>query len=161
MTENIQIKLGLLLHGRNLTISTAESCTGGMIGHLLTSVAGSSAYYVGGVISYSNAVKVNVLGVNAQDIERYGAVSEQVVRQMADGAKNRLGSDCAVATSGVAGPSGGTPEKPVGTVWVAAATPKGTFTQEFVFGTDRMQNISKAAGAALAFLYEKLVEEGF
>lgn len=161
MSANFQIQLGLLLQGRQLTISTAESCTGGLIGHLITSVAGSSLYYKGGVISYSNDVKMNMLGVKAEDIEQYGVVSEQVVRQMAEGVSKRLGTDCAVATSGVAGPTGGTIENPVGTVWVAVTTPKGTFAQQFQFGNDRTQNIDKAANMALKFLYDKLVEEGF
>lgn len=159
MNTNVQIKLGLLLEGRQLTISTAESCTGGMIAHLLTSVAGASTYYEGGVVSYSNNVKINVLGVKAEDIEKYGAVSEQVVRQMAEGVRTKLGTDCAVATSGIAGPTGGTSEKPVGFVWIAVATTKSTYAQCYQFGTDRVQNIEKSAHAALSFLYEKIIEE--
>ena len=118
--ESLEVRLGQLLLRKGLTMGTAESCTGGKIASLMTSVAGSSAYFVGGVVSYTNEVKHQVLGVSSEALDRYGAVSQAVVEQMAQGATRVLGCDCAVATSGIAGPGGGTPAKPVGTVWIAA-----------------------------------------
>ena len=112
--------LGDRLRERGLTLSTAESCTGGNIAHEITSIAGSSDYFKGAVVSYANEVKIDLLGVNEQDIIDHGVVSEPVVRQMAVGACRAIGTDCAIATSGIAGPGGGTPTKPVGTVWMAA-----------------------------------------
>ena len=111
----IEKEIGELLRSRHLTMGTAESCTGGYIAHLITRVAGSSDYFCGGVVSYSNEVKHHVLGVSEDSLAQYGAVSRPVVEQMALGAIRVLGCDCAVATSGIAGPGGGTPEKPVGT----------------------------------------------
>lgn len=157
MNSDIHIRLGQLLVGKRMTVSTAESCTGGMIAHLITSVAGSSAYYEGGAVSYSNSVKINVLGVNPADIDRYGAVSETVVRQMAEGARQRFNTDCAIATSGIAGPTGGTDDKPVGTTWIAVATPDGTYSKCCHFGIDRLTNITESAEAAMQFLYDTLL----
>lgn len=157
MNSDIHIRLGQLLVGKRMTVSTAESCTGGMIAHMITSVAGSSAYYEGGAVSYSNSVKINTLGVSEADIERYGAVSETVVRQMAEGARKVFNTDCAIATSGIAGPTGGTDDKPVGTTWIAVSTPNGTFSKCCHFGVDRLTNITESAEAAMQFLYEKLI----
>ncbi len=112
--------LGDRLRERGLTLSTAESCTGGNIAHEITSIAGSSDYFKGAVVSYANEVKMSLLGVSEREIIDNGAVSEPVVRQMVEGACRAIGTDCAIATSGVAGPGGGTPAKPVGTVWMAA-----------------------------------------
>ena len=117
-----------LLTQRKQTLATAESCTGGAIASRFTTMAGASAYFNGGVIAYANEVKIGILGVKAEDIERYGAVSESVARQMADGARRATGSDYAIATTGIAGPTGGTKEKPIGTVWMAVATPTHTIT---------------------------------
>ena len=119
--QPIEVRLGALLRERHLTMATAESCTGGSIAGLMTSVPGSSDYFLGGVVSYCNLVKQQVLGVAESDLRDYGAVSRPVVEQMVRGAMRVIGADCAVATSGVAGPGGGTPTKPVGTVWMAAA----------------------------------------
>lgn len=121
--------IGELLRNKKVTMATAESCTGGYIAHLITSIAGSSDYFKGSVVSYANEVKVNVLGVNAADLEREGAVSEAVVLQMAEGVRKITGADYAVSTSGVAGPGGGTPEKPVGTVWIGVATPRKSYAK--------------------------------
>lgn len=162
MNSDIKIeeKLAQLLVGKRLTLSTAESCTGGNIAHVITSVAGSSAYYVGGVVSYSNNVKSELLGVLETEIEKFGAVSEPVVRHMADGVKKRLCTDCAVATSGIAGPGGGTNEKPVGTIWIAVSTPMGTITKCLHTGSaDRQSNIAEATEKALEMLYFQLIEE--
>ncbi len=154
---NIAETIGKLLLKQNATVATAESCTGGCIAHLITAIAGSSDYYKGSVVSYANEVKINELGVNANDIEQYGAVSQQVVEQMARGVQQRLNTDYAVATSGIAGPTGGTDEKPVGTVWMAVATPNGVISQKQVFGKQREVNIERSAIAALGMLRKELV----
>lgn len=155
--DALEIQVGRLLRENGLTVATAESCTGGEIAHLLTSVPGSSDYFKGAVVAYANEVKVNVLGVNPSDIEREGVVSEPVVLQMAEGVRRVMGTDYAVATSGVAGPSGGTPEKPVGTVWIGVATPRGSFAYKFVFSFTRERNIAKAAAKALELLAMEMI----
>lgn len=137
-------------------IATAESCTGGNIAHLITSVAGCSDVMLGGVVSYCNEVKMNVLGVNADTLERYGAVSEGTVRQMAEGVRRVMGADCAVATSGIAGPGGAVPGKPVGTVWIAAATPEGVKAECCHFRGDRQSVIERASARALTMLADML-----
>lgn len=152
----VEKQFGAFLKRKQRTVATAESCTGGYIAHLITLVPGSSEYYKGGVVAYTNEMKATVLGVNAADIERYGAVSEQVVRQMAEGVKRLTGADCAIATSGVAGPGGGTDEKPVGTVWIGIATPEKTVARKFVFSFTRERNIAKAAVKAMEWLMEEL-----
>lgn len=154
--EPLEVRLGQLLLRKGLTMGTAESCTGGKIASLMTSVAGSSAYFVGGVVSYTNEVKHQVLGVSSEALERYGAVSQAVVEQMAQGATRVLGCDCAVATSGIAGPGGGTPTKPVGTVWVAACRGERLRSACFHFAGDRLGNIRSSAEAALSMLLELL-----
>lgn len=156
MEENIVLaeKVGELLRQRHLTMGTAESCTGGTIASMITSVAGSSDYFVGGVVSYSNEVKSRVLGVSEESLRLHGAVSREVVEQMATGAARVLGCDCAVATSGVAGPGGGTKEKPVGTVWIAAVCKGALVSHCFRFGSLRSENIRSASSAALRMLIE-------
>ena len=114
-------EIGELLKAKNLSLSTAESCTGGGIAALITSVPGSSEYFNGGIVAYSNEIKKDLLHVSAETLAKYGAVSRETVIEMVKGAMKTLKTDCAVATSGIAGPGGGTPEKPVGTVWIAAA----------------------------------------
>ncbi len=150
--DALEKQIGDMLRRKGVTVATAESCTGGEIAHMITSVPGSSAYFKGSVVSYANEVKVNVLGVQAADLEREGAVSETVVLQMAEGVKKLMHTDYAVSTSGVAGPDGGTPEKPVGTVWIGVATPDKTFARKFVFSFTRERNIAKAAVKALELL---------
>lgn len=145
-----------LLTQRQQTLSTAESCTGGAIASRFTAMAGASAYFNGGVIAYANEVKIGILGVNAEDIGRYGAVSESVARQMAEGARRATDSDYAIATTGIAGPTGGTKEKPIGTVWMAVATPTRTITALRNCGTDRGQIINRAAAYAIEMLYKEL-----
>lgn len=155
--ENKQsVAVGQLLTERGETLSTAESCTGGLIGHRITSVAGSSAYYKGGVISYSNEIKERVLGVDRELLERHGAVSEPVVRQMAEGVRRLMDTDYGVATSGVAGPGGGTAEKPVGMVWIAVATREVTKSKCLQLSYDRGGNISASADAVLELLIEQI-----
>ncbi len=139
-----------------VTIATAESCTGGNVAHLITAVPGSSAYFLGGIVSYANEVKINVLGVSAADLQKYGAVSEPVALQMALGARKVTGANWAVSTTGIAGPDGGTKEKPVGTVWIAVAGPKGAKAQEFHFASTRERNIAKASVKALDWLLEEI-----
>lgn len=145
-----------LLTERGLTLATAESCTGGNVAARVVSVAGASACFRGSVVAYANDVKEKVLGVSGEDLERHGAVSEPVVRQMAEGARRLLGADYGVATSGVSGPTGGTPEKPVGTVWIAVASPEGTVAERFVFSFTRERNIDKATMKALGMLLERV-----
>lgn len=153
---DIENEIGEMLRSRQLTMGTAESCTGGYIAHLITRVAGSSDYFNGGVVSYSNEVKHNVLGVSEESLVQHGAVSRPVVEQMALGAVRVLGCDCAVATSGIAGPGGGTPEKPVGTVWIAAALKDKVMSGCFHFGTEREENIRLAAETALKMLMDMI-----
>lgn len=154
--ELLQSVIGDLLREKKATVATAESCTGGFIAHLITEIAGSSDYYLGSILSYANEVKINQLGVNADDIDKYGAVSQQVVEQMALGVRHKLKTDYAVATSGIAGPTGGSDEKPVGTVWIAVATPKGVKSEKYVFGKQRKINIERAAITALGMLRREL-----
>lgn len=150
--DALEKQIGQILRKKGVTVATAESCTGGEIARMITSVPGSSEYYKGSVVSYANEVKINVLGVNAGDIEREGAVSETVVLQMAEGVRKLMRTDYAVSTSGVAGPDGGTADKPVGTVWIGVATPQGSFAKKFVFSFTRERNIAKAAAKALELL---------
>ena len=145
-----------ILTERGLKLAVAESCTGGAIASKFTAMAGASAYFMAGVVSYSNESKRDILGVNMEDIVRYGAVSEQVARQMAEGAKRISGADYAIATTGIAGPTGGSEEKPVGTVWMAVATPEGTKAVMRQSGTDRGQIISRASAYAIEMLYNEL-----
>ncbi|MDL2251911.1 competence/damage-inducible protein A [Odoribacter sp. OttesenSCG-928-J03] len=156
--NNIEREFGRIMREKGYTVSTAESCSGGYIAHLITSVPGSSAYFKGSVIAYDNEVKENILGVKRSDMIAYGAVSEQVVIQMAENVKKILKTDCGIATSGVAGPDGGSPEKPVGTVWIAVATPQGTTAQKFVFSSNRERNISKSSVKSLEMLLEEIKE---
>lgn len=144
------------LRAKHLTLSTAESCTGGNIARCITSVAGSSDTFLGSVVSYANSVKAGVLGVNPADLDRHGAVSEPVVKQMALGACRAIGADCAVATSGIAGPGGAVPGKPVGTVWMAAATPSGCVTKLMHLPGDRQRVIDRATTEAILLLIDNL-----
>lgn len=150
ITPNVVLDRYLTEHKQ--TIATAESCTGGRLAALLNEQSGSSAYYMGSVIAYDNSVKRQVLGVEAETLATDGAVSEACVRQMAEGVRKLMHTDFAIATSGIAGPTGGTPDKPVGTVWLAWATPKGTFAECRHFGGDRAQITNNAAMAAIGKL---------
>lgn len=154
--SNLEEVIGKMLLQQNATLATAESCTGGYLAHLITSVSGSSAYFKGSVVSYANEIKVNELGVKKSDLENYGAVSQQVVEQMAVGVLKKFNVDYAVSTSGVAGPTGGSLEKPVGTVWIAVASKNGVVSKQFTFGKLRNVNIERSAIAALGMLREIL-----
>ncbi|MFO7727762.1 MAG: nicotinamide-nucleotide amidohydrolase family protein [Desulfonatronovibrio sp.] len=151
--------VGKMLMDKNATVATAESCTGGQIAHSITSVPGSSGWFKASVVAYSNDVKSGVLKVNADDIEKHGAVSEQVVKQMAGGVRKLTNADYSVATSGIAGPDGGTDEKPVGTVWIAVASPDEIIAQKFTLSNNRERNIIRSSQTAFNMLRLVLVEE--
>ena len=159
-TEDISLQalVGRLLLQQGKTIATAESCTGGRLAAALNAQSGSSAYYMGSVVAYDNLLKTNVLGVSSDTLATEGAVSESVVRQMAEGVRKLMNTDYAIATSGIAGPTGGTPEKPVGTVWIAWATPDGTEAQCYHFGAarEREQITLRAVTEALVCLIKTL-----
>ena len=154
--DNIAETLGERLSENGKTVATAESCTGGNIAHLITLVAGSSRYYKGSVVSYANEVKEKVLGVRAGDLQQYGAVSEEVVKQMAEGVKKLLKTDYAIATSGIAGPSGGSDEKPVGTVWIAVAEERGCVAEKFFFNSTRDNFIERTSNQAILMLLHQM-----
>jgi len=155
--ESLEEAIGKQLIAKNATMGTAESCTGGTIASQITRVAGASSYFHGSVVSYHNHVKVKQLGVSTHDIEAQGAVSETVVRSMALGLKEKLQVDYAVAVSGIAGPTGGSEAKPVGTVWIAVAGPHETITRSYNFGNERSLNIERASMTALYLLWKMLV----
>lgn len=157
--DTLQDCIGRVLTACGKTVSAAESCTGGTISELLTSVAGSSAYYLGSVTSYANSVKSGVLGVAPEIIERYGAVSSECVAAMAEGVRKLTGSDFSVATSGIAGPGGGSEEKPVGTVWIGISSQNSTETMKLQFKGDRKRNIERFAAYALDLLRKKIIRE--
>ena len=151
---NIEEVILNTLLAQNKTLSTAESCTGGYIGHLLTSIAGSSRVYQGGGITYSYDLKESVLGVKSDTLSQTGAVSEETVTEMVLGALKAFNSDYAIACSGIAGPDGGTPDKPVGTVWIAVASKNKVVAKKYLFGNKRMQNIERTAVSAFYMLYQ-------
>ncbi len=157
--SNLQTEIGRLLLKAGKTVSAAESCTGGKISELMTSVPGCSAYYLGSVTSYAIPVKEKVLGVPAETIERFGVVSGEVAAAMAEGVRRLTGSDFAVATTGIAGPGGGTETKPVGLVWVGVASERGTKMASFTYKNDRKRNIERFAAAALHLLWETIAKE--
>lgn len=155
----VQSAVAEMLLAKGATLSAAESCTGGALSAKFTAMSGASEYFWGGVVSYDNSVKENVLGVSHANLDTYGAVSEQVARQMAEGVRRVCGTTYGVATTGIAGPSGGTPDKPVGTVWVAVATPTRTIAKVMVHGKVRAVNIERAATAAINMLRLELKAE--
>lgn len=157
--DRLETCIGRMLAERGKTVSAAESCTGGMISSLFTSTPGSSEYYLGSVTSYANSVKSGVLGVDPEIIKEHGAVSEECVRAMAEGVRRITGSDYSVATSGIAGPGGGSDEKPVGLVWIAVSSQMGTESFRMVFKGDRKRNIDRFAANALNILRKKVKEE--
>ena len=157
--STLQECIGNMLKKAGKTVSCAESCTGGMIASLFTQQAGASEYFLGSVTSYSNSVKTGILGVPSEIISEYGAVSEECVRKMAEGVRRITGSDYAVATSGIAGPGGGTQTKPVGLVWIGISSEKGTEAVSFVFKGDRKRNIERFASNALNQLRIKICNE--
>ncbi len=158
MDKPLEVLVGELLRQRGLQLALAESCTGGLVSHLVTNVPGSSDYYVGGVTSYAYEAKVRLLGVSWETLEKYGAVSEQTVLEMARGVRLALASDISVAVSGIAGPSGGTPEKPVGTVWIGLSSAKIEYARHYLFSGERLAVKEQSAQAALSVLVEYLQE---
>ncbi len=160
MQKNMHIEeeIGALLKEKHLTMATAESCTGGGIAALVTSVSGSSSYFNGGIVAYQNEVKEQILKVHAETIEKYNVVSAQTVEEMAKGAMKALHADCAVATSGIAGPTGGDEERPVGTIWIAAAYADKVVTMKQEGDQGRAKNIERAIKNALSLLAKLLKE---
>jgi PncC family amidohydrolase len=150
--------IGDLLRARGWRLGVAESCTGGLLGHLITDVAGSSDYFVGGVIAYSNAAKMELLGVRPETLAQHGAVSAETAREMAAGVRRRLGADVALSVTGIAGPGGGTPDKPVGLVFIALDAVNGQVCRRFVWDGDRAANKAASAGAALTLLSQWLAD---
>ena len=148
----LEEKIGMLLTKQGLTLATAESCTGGLVAHRITNVPGSSAYFVGGVVAYANEAKEALLGVQPATLAAHGAVSEETAREMAQGARRVLGAHLGLAVTGIAGPDGGTPEKPVGLVYAALAAPEGAWTERHIWSGERAQNKARSAEAALDLL---------
>jgi nicotinamide-nucleotide amidase len=150
--ETLEKVIGEILRQKKKTLAVAESCTGGYIAHLITSIAGSSDYFNGGIIAYSNEIKINVLKVDAKTLDDNGAVSKEVAEQMSDGVRKRLKADFGISTTGIAGPTGGSTEKPVGTVWVSVASEDKIISEKFNFGNNRERNIRRASLSALNLL---------
>ena len=153
-------RVGAACRVRGVTLATAESCTGGLVSHLVTEIPGSSDYYVGGLVTYADRVKESLAGVPAQVLEAHGAVSAQAARAMADGARVSLGAGIAVAVTGIAGPTGGTPEKPVGLTYIAVSDAQGDDVRRHAWGLDRSANKRASAAAALALVLERLQADG-
>jgi PncC family amidohydrolase len=139
---------------KKLTLTTAESCTGGLLAGAITEVSGSSSYMMGGSVTYSNEAKITFLGVNPASLEQHGAVSEEVAREMARGARERLSTDVAVSITGIAGPDGGTPDKPVGLTWIGLSDARGDSARRFVWNSDRSGNRALSVEAAMKMLIE-------
>jgi len=156
--NGVEVEVGILLQQKKWTLSTAESCTGGLVAHKITSVAGSSSYFEGSIVSYSNRVKEVGLGVKWESLKEHGPVSQQVVEEMVVGVKKKLGTECAISTSGIAGPEGGSDENPIGTIWISVSTPERTVSECFHFGKDREKNIERSAQTALRMLQKELLK---
>jgi len=155
---NLEQEVDNLLRQKGLTLGTVESATGGLISHLITNVPGSSDYYKGSVTAYSNEVKIKVVGVKEDSISKYGAVSHQVAEEMAQGGRKILAADICLADTGIAGPSGATPGKPVGLFYIGLSHQSGTYSQKHHFQGNREQNKHRAAEAALSWLKEYLIK---
>jgi PncC family amidohydrolase len=156
LPENL---VGNILHERRLKLAAAESCTGGLIGSRITDISGSSEYFLGSIVAYAYEAKVKLLDVSWNTLNKYGAVSRETVLEMARGVQQRIGGDIAISVSGIAGPGGGTPEKPVGTTWIGLVAKDGEWAKEFHFSGNREQNKSSAADAALQMLLDYLQEK--
>ena len=158
---DLYTSVGHLLAERGLTLALAESCTGGLISHRITMVPGSSAYFLGGVVSYANSAKEHILGVDHGALKAQGAVSAVVAEQMADGVRERFGADIGISVTGIAGPDGGSPEKPVGLVFMGFANPRGEVNvRRYKFDGDRLAIKQQTCSAAMEWLREYLNEEG-
>ncbi len=156
MIASLEQKIYEILTQRGLSLAAAESCTGGLVASRITDVPGSSAYFIGGAVTYANEAKANLLGVSWDALQQHGAVSEEVVRQMADGARNLFHADIAVSVSGVAGPGGGTELKPVGYTWLGLSTKDGTWARNFTWQGNRLENKRLSADAALQLILDYL-----
>jgi PncC family amidohydrolase len=156
MTKPLEVRIGEGLKSLSLTLAAAESCTGGLVGSRLTDVAGSSAYFLGGIVAYSNDAKVKLLDVRRETLAEHGAVSEQTAREMAEGVRKCFGTDIGLAVTGIAGPGGATKDKPVGLMWLALAAEGGTQAKSIRFPGDRLQNKAAAAEQVLVLLEEYL-----
>ncbi|MBN8654528.1 MAG: CinA family protein [Anaerolineae bacterium] len=156
MNNYYELRVSELLSKKLLTLATAESCTGGLVASRITDVSGSSAYFLGGIVAYSYEAKASLLGVSWDTLNTKGAVSRETVIEMAQGARRVFTADIAVSVSGIAGPGGGTPDKPVGTVWVGLATPSGEEARHFVWDGDRILNKQLSSEAALQFILDYL-----
>ncbi len=154
---NLEEHIGILLRQRRWKLALAESCTGGLLGHRITNVPGSSDYFLGGIIAYAYEAKVRLLGVRWETLQKYGAVSRETVLEMAHGVRQRLGAEVALSISGIAGPGGGTPEKPVGTTWIGLIAPNAEQAKRFLFSGDREGNKHQAVEAALRLLLDYLI----
>lgn len=158
--EDLEVAVALALGRRGWRLAVAESCTGGLLGHRITRVPGSSSYFLGGIISYSNQAKESLLGVSAETLAQHGAVSQETALEMAAGACRALGADIGISITGIAGPSGGTADKPVGLTWVGVQSPRGARAERFVFPHDRQGNRAAAAEAALRLLLSESETNG-
>jgi len=156
MQNSIEVLVGQVLHDKGLKLATSESCTGGLIADRITNVPGSSEYFRGGIVAYAYEAKVALLGVSWDTLRTYGAVSKATVIEMARGARVTLGADIAISVSGIAGPGGGMPDKPVGTTWIGLSTTEGDWARKFVWDGDRLQNKAYSADAALQLLMDYL-----
>jgi PncC family amidohydrolase len=156
MSTTLEQRLGDLLRDRNLNLATAESCTGGLVSHRITNISGSSDYFPGGMVVYSYPAKANLLGVSWDTLNTFGAVSEEVVREMARGSRKIFDADLGISVSGVAGPGGGTNEKPVGTTWLGLSATDGEWTRHFIWKGNRDQNKYASSEAALQFVIDYL-----
>jgi len=158
--DSLEIVIGKILRNHQETLAIAESCTGGYIAHKITSIAGSSDYFAGSITPYQNEIKIKILGVNEATITNHGAVSEQTVTEMAERVRELFGADYGLASSGIAGPGGGTDEKPVGTIWIACADRAGVIVKKLQLTKDREVNIRMSAVAAMNLLYQRLAKIG-
>ena len=157
MPESLEDQIGPLLRARGLRIATAESCTGGLIAHRITNVPGSSDYFLGGVVAYAYEAKVAQLGVSWDTLRAYGAVSAETALEMARGVRALLGADIGISVTGIAGPAGGLPEKPVGTTWLGLCIPGGEAARRFIWQGDRLSNKEQSAQAALQWVLDYLL----
>ena len=155
--KEILEKISLILKDKKLTIASAESCSGGLISHTLTNISGSSDYFDRGIVSYSNKAKMELLGVPEDVLEKYGTVSEQVAKAMAEGIRTKSNVDIGLSTTGIAGPTGGTKEKPVGLVYIGLSTKDEVLVKKFQFSGNRLENKENTCKAALQMLYDYLV----
>ncbi len=158
-TQTLELSIAQILTERGQKVVFAESCTGGLIGHRITNIPGSSAYYLGSITAYAYEAKVKWLGVSWDTLEAHGAVSKEVVLEMAQGVRDALKADIGLSVSGIAGPGGGMPDKPVGTIWIGLATADGTWSRHFCWDGDRIQNKNYSADAVLQMLLDYLQGE--